>query len=131
MNDKTHSEHNESGHPPTAAEKRTSKKRRSGPTHKVAALQPAARGQEPRGRSPVERTAIAGGEPRPENRGVVNLTQNGAPHERDQHRQSAASAYDRRYGCAQAQPAHAAQPHLQLQAVCRRLKRSPDTATPD
>ena len=26
---------------------------------------------------------IAGGEPRPENRGVVNLTQDGAPHERD------------------------------------------------
>src|ERR1700740_3291699 len=30
------------------------------PTHKVAALQPAAREQEPRGRQPVERTAIAG-----------------------------------------------------------------------
>jgi hypothetical protein len=53
------------------------------PLHKVAALQPAARGQEPRGRLPVERTPIAGGEPRPENRGVVNLTQDGALHERD------------------------------------------------
>ena len=31
-----------------------------GPKHKVAALQPAAREQEPRGRYPVERTAIAG-----------------------------------------------------------------------
>src|SRR6266404_107785 len=30
------------------------------PTHKVAALQPAAREQEPRGRHPVERTAMAG-----------------------------------------------------------------------
>jgi class 3 adenylate cyclase len=30
-----------------------------------------------------ERKPIAGGEPRPENRGVVNLTQDGAPHERD------------------------------------------------
>src|SRR5258708_18436079 len=30
------------------------------PKHKVAALQPAARGQEPRGRKPVERTALAG-----------------------------------------------------------------------
>src|SRR6476660_2476573 len=89
------------------------------PTHKVAALQPAARGQEPRGRLPAERTPIAGGEPRPENRGVVNLTQDGAPHERDQLCQSAASAYDRRYGCAQTQPAHAAQPRLQLQAVRR------------
>jgi len=28
--------------------------------HKVAALQPAAREQEPRGRQPMERTAIAG-----------------------------------------------------------------------
>ena len=32
---------------------------------------------------PVERKPIAGGEPRPENRGVVNLTQDGASHERD------------------------------------------------
>src|SRR6266852_8427372 len=30
------------------------------PLHKVAALQPAARGQEPRGRKPAERTALAG-----------------------------------------------------------------------
>src|SRR5258708_3728125 len=30
------------------------------PKHKVAALQPAAREQEPRGRHPVERTAMAG-----------------------------------------------------------------------
>src|SRR5271165_2466204 len=59
------------------------------------------------------------GEPRPENRGSFNLTQEGAPDERDQHCQSAASAYDRRHGCAQAQPAHAAKPHLQLQAVRR------------
>src|SRR5665213_4063676 len=73
---------------------------------------------------------MAGGEPRPENRGVVNLTQDGAPHERDQLCQSAASAYDRRYGCAQ-------NPHTQRSHVysCKRfaawLKRSPDTATPD
>ena len=33
---------------------------RLGPLHKVAALQPAARGQEPRGRKPAERTALAG-----------------------------------------------------------------------
>ena len=61
----------------------------------------------------------------------ATLTQNGAPHERDQHCQSAASAYDRRYGCAQAQP------HTQRGYInsCKRfaawLKRSPDTATPD
>jgi hypothetical protein len=30
------------------------------PTHEVAALRPAARQQEPRGREPVERTAIGG-----------------------------------------------------------------------
>jgi hypothetical protein len=30
-----------------------------GPMHEVAALQPAARGQEPKGREPIERTAIA------------------------------------------------------------------------
>jgi hypothetical protein len=30
------------------------------PTHKVAALQPAARGQEPRDRKPAERKALAG-----------------------------------------------------------------------
>jgi hypothetical protein len=30
------------------------------PKHKVAALQPAARGQEPRGRKPAEKTALAG-----------------------------------------------------------------------
>ena len=35
------------------------------PLHQVAALQPAARGQEARGWSPVERTPIAGGEPPP------------------------------------------------------------------
>src|SRR5271166_2341822 len=38
------------------------------------------------------------GQPRPENRGSFNLTQEGAPDERDQHCQSAASAYDRRHG---------------------------------
>src|SRR5208337_2281203 len=47
---------------------------------------------------------------RPENRGSFNLTQEGAPDDRDQHCQSAASAYDRRHGRAQAQPAHTAQP---------------------
>src|SRR5208337_3339174 len=49
---------------------------------------------------------------RPENRGSFNLTQEGAPDDRDQHCQSAASAYDRRHGRAQAQPAHTAQPYL-------------------
>jgi hypothetical protein len=33
---------------------------RNGSKHEVAALQPAAREQEPRGRQPVERTAMAG-----------------------------------------------------------------------
>src|SRR5215813_9915535 len=64
-----------------------------------------ARGERPK---PGERTPIAVGEPGPENRGVINLTQDGAPHERDQHRQSAVPAYARRHGCAQAQPAYAA-----------------------
>ncbi|MCP1747086.1 CheY-like chemotaxis protein [Bradyrhizobium japonicum] len=36
--------------PPTAARKRTLSDFREGPKHKVAALQPAAREQEPRGR---------------------------------------------------------------------------------
>jgi hypothetical protein len=36
--------------------------RREGPRHKVAALQPAAREQEPRSRWLIERTAIAGGQ---------------------------------------------------------------------
>ena len=49
----------------------------------------------------------------------ATLTQEGALHERYQHSQSAASAYDRRHGGAQAQPAHSAWPHLQLQAVRR------------
>ena len=40
------------------------------PQHKVAALQPAARGQEPRGRQPVEGTPIAGRKLR-----LVNLVQ--------------------------------------------------------
>jgi hypothetical protein len=39
-----------------------------------------------------------------------------------------ASAQDRGHGCAQSQPAHTAQPHLELPAG---LKRSPDTATAD
>src|SRR5262249_45317459 len=65
----------------------------------------------------VESGPIASGEHHPENRGVINLTQNGALHEQDQHCQSAASTYDRRHDCAQAQPAYTAQPHLQLQAV--------------
>ena len=107
---------------------------RDGPQHKVAALQPAARGPEPRGR-PAERTPIAGGEPRPENRGVVNLTQDGAPHEsRDpQLCQSAASAYDRKIWLrASSTRTRSAAIVYSLQAV-RRLgfKRSPDTATPD
>src|SRR5215510_11925128 len=33
--------------------------------------------------------------------------------------QSAASAHDRGHGCTQAQPAHSAQPHFELQAVRR------------
>ena len=45
---------------PTAAELQTSSNRRLGPEHEVAALQPAAREQERRGRKPVERTALAG-----------------------------------------------------------------------
>jgi len=53
------------------------------PRHEVAALQPAAREQEPRGRQPGERIMIAVESSGPENRGVVNLTQEGAPHERD------------------------------------------------
>jgi site-specific recombinase XerD len=67
----------------------------------------------------------------PENRGVVNLTQDGALHEQGRHCQSAASANHRRHGCTQAQSAHTAQPYLELQAVRAWLKRSPDTATAD
>ena len=46
--------------PPIAGQKRTCRWVRVGPKHKVAALQPAAREQEPRGRQSVERTALAG-----------------------------------------------------------------------
>jgi hypothetical protein len=72
-----------SGLPPLATELRTSLEVRFVPMHEVAALQPAAREQEPRGRRPGERIMIAVESSRPENRGVVNLTQEGAPHERD------------------------------------------------
>src|SRR6202008_3867904 len=68
---------------------------------------------------PVESTVIAAWKPRPENRGVVNLTQDGTLHERHENCQSAASAHDRGHGCTQAQPAHSAQPHFELQAVRR------------
>src|SRR5260370_18279600 len=49
------------------------------PKHKVAALQPAARGQEPRGRKPAERTALAGLRAPALSRRLVNLTQAGGP----------------------------------------------------
>src|ERR1700730_1498008 len=68
---------------PIAAKSRTCRHVAKVPLHKVAALQPAAREQEPRGRWPAERIVIAVESPRPENRGVINLTQEGAPHERD------------------------------------------------
>jgi hypothetical protein len=47
-------------HAPRAALMRTLRIDSFGPGHKVAALQPAARGQEPRGQQAVERSAIAG-----------------------------------------------------------------------
>ena len=49
----------------------------------------------------------------------MTLTQDGALHEQDRHCQSAASAYDRRHGRAQARPAYATRPPLQLRAVLR------------
>jgi hypothetical protein len=49
MTDETQSEHNESGLPLKADVRATSVDFAFGPKHKVAALQPAARGQEPRG----------------------------------------------------------------------------------
>src|SRR6266478_136407 len=49
-----------SGLPRTTDIIRAARLVRKVPTHKVAALQPAAREQEPRGRHPVERTAMAG-----------------------------------------------------------------------
>src|SRR5258708_20277337 len=49
------------------------------PTHKVAALQPAAREQEPRGRKPAERTALAGFKAPPRERGPLHLTHGRAP----------------------------------------------------
>ena len=54
-------------------------------------------------------------EPRPEIE-VLSTHSGWSSHERHYHCQSAASAHDRGHGCAQAQPEHAAQPHLQLQA---------------
>jgi hypothetical protein len=69
------------------------------------------------------------GELRPENRGVVILTQNEALHEEDQHSRSAASAYDRRYGCRQAQPEHPARSHfhwvIETRAFLKRKGRLP------
>src|SRR5271157_3705023 len=69
-------------------------------------------------------------QPRPENRGSFNLTQEGAPDVRDQHRQSVASAYDRRQMAARKLNPHTQRSHIYS---CKRfaawLKRSPDTAT--
>ena len=56
-------------------------------------------------------------ESRPENRGSFNLTQEGVLDDRDQHCQSASSAYDLIHGRVQAQPAHAAKPH----SSCKRF----------
>jgi hypothetical protein len=67
----------------TAARKQTSPEVRVGPKHKVAALQPAAREQEPRGLWPVERIVVALGSPTLRIEVLTTLTQNGAPHERD------------------------------------------------
>jgi hypothetical protein len=65
MAERDHSQRNwaaraTSGLPPLATELRTSQVVRFVPTHKVAALQPAARGQEPRDRKAAERKALAG-----------------------------------------------------------------------
>jgi hypothetical protein len=49
-----------SGHPRLADTLRVGRHVPQVPTHEVPALQPAAREQEPRGRRPVERTAMAG-----------------------------------------------------------------------
>jgi hypothetical protein len=49
-----------SGIPLVAAVAKTSQIASFVPEHKVAALQPAARGQEPRDRKPAERKALAG-----------------------------------------------------------------------
>ena len=57
---------------------------REGPMHEVAALRPAAREQEPRGRSPIERRVIAQESPTLSIEVLSTSTQNGA--ERDQHR---------------------------------------------
>ena len=80
--------------PPKADVAAIIKEVREGPWHKVAARQPAARGQEPRGRQPVEWIVVALESPILRIEVLPTLTQNGAPHERDQHCQSAASAYD-------------------------------------
>src|SRR3954453_17210690 len=64
----------------------------------------------------IERSRVAGEVPCLEDRGVYNLIKTGVAYDnRGYH--PAASAYDRRYECAQALCGHAERPHPQLQAV--------------
>src|SRR5213076_1040637 len=66
--------------------------------------------------SPWERSWVAGEAPCLEDRGVYNLIKTGVAYDnRGYH--PAASAYNRRYECAQALCGHAERPHPQLQAV--------------
>ena len=69
--------------PLTAAREQTFGDRSFGPEHKVAALQPAAREQEPRDRQPVERIVVGLESPILRIEVLATLTQNGALHERD------------------------------------------------
>ena len=57
------------------------------------------------------------GEPRPEDRGVCNLTQDG-PHDRHYHDRSALPAHDRGHDGAQARAGLAEEPPARLQAIC-------------
>src|SRR3984957_10070989 len=92
---------------------------RFAPWHKVAALQPAARGQEPRDRVAGWEDS-AGGFESPVLRSRSCQPHSGwSSHERHYHCQSAASAHDRGHGCPQAQPTHATKSHPKLQAFRR------------
>src|SRR5271166_4046822 len=66
--------------------------------------------------SPGERSRVAGEAPCLEDGGVNNLIKTGVAYD-NQSYHPAASAYDRRYECAQALRGHAARPHPRLQAV--------------
>src|SRR5215831_14693739 len=104
---------------------------RKGPRHEVAALQPAARGQEPRGREPGEKIVVAMESSRPENR----VLQTSLRKELSMSETNTVSPLRQRM--IEDMAGRKLNPHTQRSHIhsCKRfaawLKHSPDTATPD